>query len=346
MSRRWLLAAAPLALLLVYLLSWPVPIDPVAWTPPPNPGFQGPFATNDHLKDAILLPVGTGPEDIAFDHAGRPHTGLADGRVVRLGADGRVEQVVAQLGRPLGLVFHGRDLLVADAVRGLVRLRGDQAEVLADSAGGTRFGFTDDLDVARDGAVYFSDASSRFGLGDSALDYLEHRGHGRLLVRRPSGEVATLAAGLHFANGVSVTHDERSVLVCETGGYRVLRHWLDGPRRGKTEPFVEALPGFPDNVNRGPDGTYWLALVKPRTTTVDDLAPRPFVRKVLLRLPESWLPLPPRRGVVIQLDGDGKPLRTLQDPSGRVVVTSAMERDGFLWLGNFEGPHLARVKLP
>jgi hypothetical protein len=30
-------------LLLLYLLLWPVPIDPVGWTPPEDPGLTGPW---------------------------------------------------------------------------------------------------------------------------------------------------------------------------------------------------------------------------------------------------------------------------------------------------------------
>ena len=50
-----------------YLLAWPIPIDPVAWTPPPNPGFTGRFAPNDALArvELLLEGVGTGPEDVA-----------------------------------------------------------------------------------------------------------------------------------------------------------------------------------------------------------------------------------------------------------------------------------------
>ena len=31
-------------LIVVYFLVWPVPIDPVAWEAPSNPGYTGPFA--------------------------------------------------------------------------------------------------------------------------------------------------------------------------------------------------------------------------------------------------------------------------------------------------------------
>ena len=39
-----------IALLVIYFAVWPVPIEPVAWKSPPNPGYTGPFAKNEKLK--------------------------------------------------------------------------------------------------------------------------------------------------------------------------------------------------------------------------------------------------------------------------------------------------------
>src|SRR5207247_5962416 len=121
----------------------------------------------------------------------------------------------------------------------------------------------DDLDVARDGRIYFSDASTKYGARQggstysaSLLEIIEHRGNGRLLVWDPAtGKATTVLRGIHFANGVALADDERYVLVSETGSYRVLRHWLSGPRGGQTEPLIENLPGFPDNVTRSEEHT-------------------------------------------------------------------------------------------
>lgn len=46
------------------------------------------------------------------------------------------------------------------------------------------------------------------------------------------------------------------------GRFRCLRYWLKGEKRGKTEIFVENLPGAPDNINLAPDGSYWIALLQ------------------------------------------------------------------------------------
>ena len=82
-----------LALLLgfaAWLAFAPAPIDPVAWTPPANPGLTGPYAANEALKGATLASIvpGHGPEDVAQGPDGLLYTGLEDGSIVRLKADG------------------------------------------------------------------------------------------------------------------------------------------------------------------------------------------------------------------------------------------------------------------
>src|SRR5574341_2527276 len=96
------------AALVLYVLLWPVPIEPVAWTAPPNPGYTGPFAPNDRLKALETLPVGDnhGPEAVALDAKGRIYAATHEGRIVRLQADGTRPENWGETGvRPLGIRF-------------------------------------------------------------------------------------------------------------------------------------------------------------------------------------------------------------------------------------------------
>jgi len=100
--------AVMLALLAASLALWPVPIDPVAWKPPPPPELTGPLAPNDGLTAArrILEGIGVGPEDIAFDCEGRLYTGFEEGLILRTPAwADDPELFVDTGGRPLGMVF-------------------------------------------------------------------------------------------------------------------------------------------------------------------------------------------------------------------------------------------------
>lgn len=348
MKRGWFAVAFALIGASCYLLAWPVAVDPVAWTPPPAVSLS----TNDAL--AKVERIGrdlAGPEGVAIDDEGRIFTGLADGRIVQVAHDGTITQLADTRGRPLGLQFDraGR-LVVADAVRGLLAVAKDGAiSVLATEQGGVPFRFVDDLDIASDGTIYFSDASHRFGVHDFRLDALEHRPNGRLLAHHPDGRTELLKRDLHFANGVALSADESFVLVNETWAYRVTRVWLSGERRGTSDVFADGLPGFPDNITRSPRGNrFWLALFAPRNPQLDALADKPFSRKVLARLPSVLQPAPARHAMVIALDETGAIVNDLQDPAPGSFspITSALEHGGQLYLGSLWQSEIAVLPAP
>src|SRR5262245_23508946 len=236
MRRAVTLSLIPPALAVAYAGLWPIDARPAAWSAPKAPALTGALAPNDALAAVERIDAGgPGPEDVAFGPDGRLYAGLADGRIVRLKAGGAPETFTRTGGRPLGLRF-GRDsrLFVADALRGLLAVAPDGAvTVLSTTQGGRAYGLTDDLDVAEDGTVYFTDATDTYGLGGSIESIVEHQPRGRLLAYTPDGSTRPIAEGLQFANGVALAADGSSVLVVETASYRVLRCALAGERRGR-----------------------------------------------------------------------------------------------------------------
>ena len=352
----WSLVAIILVLVL-YLIFWPVSIEPVAWQSPPNPGFTGPFKTNEYLKDLETFEIAGnhGPEDIALDAKGRIYAATHDGNIVRLEPDGsNPKNWVNTKGRPLGIDFDYQwNLIVADAERGLLSISPDGAIVeLSTSAGGVPLGFTDDVDVAADGKIYFSDASTKFQpkvVGDtytaSRLDIIEHGGKGRLVVYDPDTKTTTvLLEGSNFANGVAVSHDQTYVLVNETGSYRVTRYWIAGDKKGTSDIFLDELPGLNDNISTGLDGRFWIALMSIRVDILDRLSGKPFMRKVILRIPDFLAPQAIPYGHVIAVSAQGKILMSLQDPSGAYpLTTSAFEAEDYLYVGSLTAPVMGRL---
>ena len=106
-----------------------------------------------------------------------------------------------------------------------------------------------------------------------------------------------MARGFSFANGIALSSDGRSLFVNETGRYRLWK--IDGRANDldvqsgspQARVLLDNLPGYPDNLMRGRDGRIWVGLFKPRNPAADSLAERPFLRKILLRLPRFLLPL-------------------------------------------------------
>ncbi len=345
--------AVVLILALLYLGFWPVGIDPVAWSPQKAPAMAGVYAPNEKLARVTRIGegVGIGPEGIAVDAQGRVYAGYLDGRIVRFSPDGKTHELFSRTnGRPLGMKFgENGHLFVADAVRGLLELPPDgRLIVLSSSAEGKAFRFTNDLDIAKDGTIYFSDSSTRFGPRDAIADIFEHRGTGRLLRYDPKTKRTTvLLRGLQYANGVAVAPDQSYVLVVETASYRVRVYWLTGPGKGKSDIFIDNLPGFPDGITSNGRDTFWLAMFTTRNPTADKLAPRPTLRKMIWRLPKFVQPKAKRYAFVLGLDTDGRVTRNLQDPKGRFApVTSVVEARGRLYLGSLSETAIGTLTVP
>ncbi|MBB1609138.1 MULTISPECIES: SMP-30/gluconolactonase/LRE family protein [unclassified Pseudomonas] len=335
----------------VYLAITPSPIDPVAWNPPPAPPMTGVLEPNDTLMKAELLGLGQvkGPEDTAVDAQGRVYAGLDDGRVVRLD-NGQVTTFAETGGRPLGMDFDAQgNLIVADAWKGLLKIDAQgKITVLSTEADGVPFAFADDLDIASDGRIYFSDASSRFHQPDYILDYLETRPHGRLLRYDPAtGKTETLLKDLYFANGVTLSANEDFVLVNETYRYRIARYWLKGPKAGQQDIFIDNLPGLPDNLQGDRKGTFWVALPTPRKADADFILAQPWLKRQLTKLPRALLPKPVPYGLVIAVDENGQIVRSLHDTSGQHLrmITSAKPVGDYLYFGSLENDRIGRLKI-
>jgi sugar lactone lactonase YvrE len=367
---------ALLAIIVLYFLFWPVPISPQAWIPAPAPTLTGQYQQNAALATTARLSLGIdtptagkafAPEDVALDSENRIYTGLDDGRIIRLASDGTRPELFANThGRPLGLAFDQvGNLIVADAIKGLLSIARDGSViVLTTAADGAAFGCTNDLDVAADGTIYFTDASSKFPLTQFTDDILEHGPNGRLLAYDPRAKTTrTILSHLAFANGVAVSPDQSFVLVVETGKYRVHQvalnqepvqrifvradGWIGGPKYGKSEIFIDNLPGFPDGISSNGRDKFWLSLVAPRDAVLDKLLPHPFLRKIVARVPKSLQPAPKRYSFVLGLDLDGHVIDNLQNGSADCYaeIANAVEHDGTLYFGSIGESTIGRFRL-
>jgi sugar lactone lactonase YvrE len=322
------------------LLALPAPIDPVSWTPDPNPGLTGHFEPNRQLAETefLLDGLGVGPEDVACTPSGGYYTGFEDGRIVFFDAAGDYTERMNTGGRPLGMQLDaaGR-LIVADAIRGILAVSGTgEIEVLTDSVAGEKMLFVDDLDIAADGVIWFSDASTRYDYAHSMYDFLEGQPTGRLLSYDPaSGETRVHLDKLFFANGVALGPNDDYVLVNETGAGRIHRLWLKGEKAGQRDLFASGLPGTPDNISFNGRDMFWVAMPMLREAS-DALAGYPLLRKLLSHLPvESLGAGATPYSLVIGLNLNGEVIQNLQDiDAGFHMITSANECDGKLYLGS------------
>lgn len=349
-------AASILIAVLAYLLFWPVPINPVAWDAPRDLGLVDPFESNDRLRPARAIDLGTheGPEDVTAGHDGRLYATSSDGFLLQIDGYGNVAEFAQVGGRPLGLETDSDgSFITANAYSGIQRVSPDgSVTTLLDEVDGQPLAYADDLAIASDGTVYFSEASTRFGARQyqgtfegSLLDIMEHGASGQVIAFSPdTGDAHVIINDLNFANGVAVSTDQAYLLVAETGSYRILRHWLKGPRSGKTEVLIDNLPGFPDNINNGLHGRFWIGLVSPRNAFLDQFSGQPLIRKIVQRLPAFLRPKAKPSAHVIAINGDGEVLMNLQDSAARFpFLTGVYETRDALYLTSLFGNKLGKL---
>ncbi len=341
-------------------------VRPLAWTPDPDVGLTGVYASNERLfergniavQQQFLREVGKGPEDIVIGADGYLYTGYDDGRIVRVlvedilsayDSEGAaidnivVEEFANTQGRPLGLRFDAAgNLIVADAYRGVLSIdKKRNVRVLVDEFEGKKLLFVDHLDIASDGTIWFSDASAAFEFHDFIYDFLEASSTGRLLSYNPAtNETQVRMDNLFFANGVSVAPNDEFVLVNETGRARVHRLWLQGEKAGLQDMFLEQLPAMPDNLFYK-DGIFWISLITLRDPLVEGLAQNTFLRRVVGGLPKALLKPSSHYGFVIGVTPEGRVIHNFQSAKGYLSITTAIEFEGYLFLGSLENNSIA-----
>jgi ribose transport system permease protein len=341
-------------------------VSPAFTTLPPAPGTDdaSPYALNDKLRSVEPIGLGKidGPEDVILDADDHMYTGNRTGDIVRfLAPDYKIQEVYVHVGgRPLGMAF-ARDgsLVCCIGGMGLYRVTPERViEKLTDETNrswlsmvdDSRLRLADDLDIAPDGRVFFSEATVRYEMHEWPVDGLESRGNGRIICYDANkGTTRTVLKNLLFPNGVCMTHDGQSFLFAETWGCRIKRYWFDGPDAGSVETVIPGLPGYPDNINRASDGTYWLALVGIRTPSLDLALRMPGFRRRMARriAPDEWLYPNINSGCVIRFNEQGEILETMWDLGGEnhPMITSMREHKGHLYIGGILNNRIGKLKL-
>lgn len=354
MKTRYLIAGL-LGVIVLYLLAWPVPIQPVSWNAPEDRGLVDPYAINDQLTATVAIDLAPfeGPEDATIGADGHIYATTHSGHIIQL-KNGGIKQFAFPGGRPLGIEARSDGtLVIANAFLGLQQIdRNGSVTTILSEVDEQPLVYANNLAIGPDGTIYFSESSSKFGAQSSngtyeasLLDLMEHGGHGRVFAFDPvTGNVKVLMEGLNYANGVAISEDGSFLLVSETGHYRILKHWLNGERQGSTDVLLDNLPGFPDNLKSGLQGRFWLGLAAPRNRLLDQMADQPFLRKVVQRLPQFLRPKAVPSSHVIAFNADGQVLMNMHDPQARFpTLTGVVETGRSLYLTTLFGPALFRV---
>ena len=329
------------------------------------PGSGSPYALNNEISQTeyIGLDELEGPEDVILDRDDNLYCGTRHGEIVRFFApDYKRSEVFAHTGGfPLGLAFDkAGNLISCVGAMGLysispagevTRLSAETRRTWTSIVDDARLRDPNDCDIAPDGRIFFTDSTTRYDAHEWALDSIESRPTGRLLCYDPkTGKTTTVLEKLRYANGVCMAHDGQSLFLAESWACRVHRYWFDGPNAGKFECVIKDMPGYPDNINRASDGTYWMAWLGMRTPSFDLALRHPGMRKRMTRsLPQDeWLFPNINTGGVVKFDETGKIIQTMGDLTGtsHPMVTSMREHKGYLYIGGILNNRVGRYRIP
>jgi ribose transport system permease protein len=324
-----------------------------------------PYALNDKLNGVEILGLGQveGPEDVVLDSDDNLYCGNRQGDIIRFRPPhyDKAEHFAHIGGHTLGMALDkDENILVCVGGMGLYRVsRAGEVSKVTDETNRARFSIiddsrlrlADDLDIAPDGRVFFSEATIRYEMHTWPMDALESRGNGRIIGWDPkTGKTRTVLRGLVFPNGICIEPGGQSLLFAESWACRVSRYWFDGPNEGKVEVLIEDLPGYPDNINRSSDGNYWIALLGMRSPALDVALRMPgFRRRMARRLaPDEWLYPNLNTGCVIKMSPEGRTLEALWDQKAKnhPMITSMREHKGYLYLGGISNNRIGRYKIP
>jgi ribose transport system permease protein len=324
-----------------------------------------PFALNDKLRSVSAIGLGKleGPEDIILDRQDNLYCGSRHGDVYRFFAPDYTRcEVYAHIGgHPLGLAFDkdenlvvcvcGMGLYKITASREIERLTDETNRNILSVADDSAMRFADDLDIAPDGRIFFSEGTTRYDVSQWGIDGLESRGNGRVICYDPrTGKTRTVLRNLVFANGICLHPDGQSLLFAETWACRVSRYWFAGPREGTVELVLDGLPGYPDNINRSSDGKFWLAVAGMRSPVLDLAMRMPAFRRRMARqcAPDAWMVPNLNRGFVVKFTDAGEILESLWDLNGKnhPMITSVREHKGVLYLGGVHNNRIGAYRIP
>lgn len=136
--------------------------------------------------------------------------------------------------------------------------------VLADRFDGKRLNSPNDVVVATDGALWFSDPT--YGI---LSDYEGHQAEPEQPVRGiyrldPSGQLDRMADDFLQPNGLAFSPDERTLYVADSGASHdpqaprhILAFSVDGPRLTRPRVFAHIDAGIPDGIRVDAQGNLW-----------------------------------------------------------------------------------------
>ena len=137
---------------------------------------------------------------------------------------------------------------MSDARISRLDLRTGARETVVDSYRGLPLSSPNDVVVASDGSIWFTDPSYGYLQGFRPPPQLPDA------VYRFDGTLERVAAAFDKPNGLAFSPDERTLYVGDSEASRIYAFDVDRGRLANQRVFTEISPGYPDGIKVTPDG--------------------------------------------------------------------------------------------
>ncbi|MDF3822034.1 hypothetical protein P3G55_19170 [Leptospira sp. 96542] len=174
----------------------------------------------------------------------------------------------------------------------------------------------DDLAISADGErIYFTEPYDHKGaiLGVSSQSQNEALSLGKngnlWKIDLKNNTVSLVAHNYTYLDGILLEYSksqtkESSILLNELSKFRLIRLHLSGEKKGQDEIVIEGLPGFPDGMDRDPQGRIWIAMPVQRSGLINWLHKHTFWKLLALYIPEQIKPVSKKTSLLV-LSKDG-----------------------------------------
>lgn len=272
----------------------------------------------DGLTNYMFLNRIVGPESMAISPDEHLYTGLADGRIVRIDSNNKLETVykfnkspkckdndASQpefCGRFLQLRFHNKKLYAMEASTGLYEIdvvNGLAVQIYANPHSQVNLYNSFVFDTKDPDLFFISITSRRWPLSKIIWSILELENSGRIVASHlKTNKTVVVSTLIYNSNGINVDPINDQLIFSETSLWKVskislpeIRRQFDKAENGALLPvirsdFIKELPGNPDNIFVK-DNIAYIALpraVKSGLEIATPLAKYPAARKAIARL--------------------------------------------------------------
>jgi sugar lactone lactonase YvrE len=218
---------------------------------------------------------------------------------------------------------------------------------LLEGLNGKNFAALNNLCLDEENQIIYVTEATSISMRYSNKEVLFKHRLGRILSYNiKTKEAKVVLEGLAFPNGIVYEKSTSSIIFSELNRHRIVRYYVDGPKKGTQEYIIENLFGYGDNLKLNEKGELLVAIPATRDPLLDGLNEKPEIRKLMIYLPERLIyALAKKRAGGVRIDTKtGKITEYIfAAPTKTFFVTTLLEKNNKQYFGSLHSPTIIVV---